>query len=143
MSVIDNALQALFINGCKIKKLWTNASLGSSFAAQTISVSNALDLDFLIMSLATDSRGIIGTYIVFRDMEYIAYGNGAVPFQRTIEWSNNKIIFGVGEILSSGWKTDNAAMKPQTIYGIQLLGGVIHKLKTLAASLFLRREVLA
>ena len=34
-----------------------------------------------------------------------------------------EIIFGVGEILSSGWKTDNAVMKPQTIYGIQLLGG--------------------
>ena len=108
MSVIDNALQQLFTNGCKIKKLWTNASL---------------DLDFLIMSLATDSRGIIGTYIVFRDMEYIAYGNGAVPFQRTVEWNDNEIIFGVGEILSSGWKTDNAVMKPQTIYGIQLLGG--------------------
>lgn len=142
MSVLDNALQALFVNGCKIKKLWTNASLGSNFAAQTISVSNALDLDFLIMSLATNSRGVVGTYIVFRDMEYIAYGNGAVPFQRTIEWSDNKIIFGTGEILSSGWKTDNAAMKPQTIYGIQLLGGVIHKLKTLAASLF-GKEVLA
>lgn len=143
MSVIDNALQQLFTNGCKIKKLWTNASLRSDFAAQTISVSSALDLDFLIMSLATDSRGIIGTYIVFRDMEYIAYGNGAVPFQRTVEWNDNEIIFGVGEILSSGWKTDNAVMKPQTIYGIQLLGGVIHKLKILAASLFGRKEVLA
>lgn len=123
MSVLDNALQALFTNGCKVKKLWENASLGSVFAAQTISVSDTLDLDFLIMSLATDSRGIIGTYIVFRDMEYIAYGNGAVPFQRTVEWNDNEIIFGTGEILSSGWKTDNAAMKPQTIYGIQLLGG--------------------
>lgn len=123
MSVVDNALQQLFTNGCKIKKLWTNASLGSKFAAQTISVSNALNLDFLIMSFATDSRGIIGAYIVFGDMEYIAYGNGAVPFQRTVEWNDNRIIFGVGEILSSGWKTDNAAMKPQTIYGIQLLGG--------------------
>lgn len=123
MSVLDNALQALFTNGCKVKKLWENASLGSVFAAQTISVSDTLDLDFLIMSLATDSRGIIGTYIVFRDMEYIAYGNGAVPFKRTVEWNDNEIIFGTGEILSSGWKTDNAAMKPQTIYGIQLLGG--------------------
>lgn len=123
MSVVDNAIQQLFKNGCKVKKLWTNAASGSDFPAQTISVSSALDLDFLIMSLATDSRGIIGTYIVFRDMEYIAYGNGAVPFKRTVEWNNNKIIFGVGEILSSGWKTDNATMKPQTIYGIQLLGG--------------------
>lgn len=34
MSVVDNAIQQLFKNGCKIKKLWTNASITSSFAAQ-------------------------------------------------------------------------------------------------------------
>ena len=38
MSAIDNALQALFANGCKVKKLWMNASPTSQFTAQKINL---------------------------------------------------------------------------------------------------------
>ena len=46
-------------------------------------------------------------------------------------------------ITNAGTSVRNDYAMPLTIYGIQLLGGVIHKLKSLAAPLFGRKEVLA
>ena len=51
MSTLDNALQALH-KMARSEVVWTNASPGSSFPAQTISISGLQDYDFIIITLA-------------------------------------------------------------------------------------------
>ena len=34
MSVLDNALRALFVNGCKVEEVWRNASPASNNVMQ-------------------------------------------------------------------------------------------------------------
>ena len=154
MSVLDNALQALLLNGCKVKKLWTNAASGSDFPAQKISLSMA-KYDAALIELKTSKSDAASEYcrICFKGKDdwADAFANAqrdAVVEIRTRQYS----VSSTGVNFQSGYGKSVSSMSssvrndyaiPSTIYGIQLLGGVIHKLKTLAASLFLRREVLA
>lgn len=57
MSLIDNALQTLFKLGIEVKKVWENASIGSSFAAQTINIGTA-DYDFLVITSVTNDGDV-------------------------------------------------------------------------------------
>lgn len=153
MSVVDNAIQQLFKNGCKIKKLWTNASITSSFAAQDVSA-NTTGCDGVMVTFRRSSSvdaAPSGTAIVMNygggDQILIEYA--ASMLFRDVVWnSRSKITLSdckrlMQYAVSGSRETENALLIPVAIYGIQLLGGVIHKLKILAASLFLRREVLA
>ena len=150
MSVVDNAIQQLFKNGCKIKKLWTNASPRSSFPAQDITVpSNNADILYIPIKAYSDTESDLSGSSVF-----ITFGRGnqaiaqrqARIVSRGFQWlKRTKIsVYDALDVMTyAGTRTnDNTLLIPEAIYGIQLLGGVINKLKTLAASLF-RREVLA
>ena len=151
MSVVDNAIQQLFKNGCKIKKLWTNASITSSFVAQDVSV-NTSGYDGTMVSFRrnnTDDGAVSGTALIVNygggDQVLIEYA--ATMLFRDVVWnSRSQIKFGdckrlIQYAVSGSRETVNNLLIPVAIYGIKLLGGVIHKLKTLAASLFTRREV--
>lgn len=153
MSVVDNAIQQLFKNGCKIKKLWTNASITSSFTAQDVRA-NTTGCDGVMVTFRRTSSSDAapsGTAIVMNygggDQILIEYA--ATMLFRDVVWnSRSKITLSDCQrvmqyaVMGSRQK-ENALIIPVAIYGIQLLGGVINKLKTLAASLFSRREVLA
>ena len=151
MSVVDNAIQQLFKNGCKIKKLWTNASPTSQFAAQKITADmGAFDQVQILLRESTSS-----TYpyyfiedfkknddgVIVRMLNYDKTGTTVGASYRTVDVGNTGIAFGAGYINQGGVQANNYNL-PIIIYGIQILGGVIHKLKNLAASLFTRREVL-
>jgi hypothetical protein len=151
MSVVDNAIQQLFKNGCKIKKLWTNASITSSFTAQDISVKTT-GCDGVMVTFRRASSGDAassGTAIVMNygggDQILVEYA--ATMLFRDVVWnSRSKITLSdckrlIQYAVTGSRETENALLIPVAIYGIKLLGGVIHKLKTLAASLFTRREV--
>ena len=153
MSVVDNAIQQLFKNGCKIKKLWTNASITSSFTAQDVSA-NTTGCDGVMVTCRRASisdAAASGTAIVMNygggDQILVEYA--ATMLFRDVMWnSRSKITLSdcqrVMQYAVTGSKqTENALIIPVAIYGIQLLGGVIHKLKSLAAPLFGRKEVLA
>lgn len=152
MSAIDNALQALFVNGCKIKKLWTNASPTSQFTAQKINLTLS-NYDAVLAEFKTSTATSASEYcrICFEDNEdwadTLANANlNEVVEIRTRQYavSSTGVQFQQGygkSITNAGTSVRNDYAIPLTIYGIQLLGGVIHKLKTLAASLFTRKEV--
>lgn len=150
MSVIDNALQALFINGCKVKKLWENASPTSNFSAQKITVDmGAFDQVRILLRESTSDTYpyyFIDDFeknddgIIVRTLNYNKTGATEAASYRTVDVGNTGIAFGAGYINQGNVQANNYNI-PIIIYGIQLLGGVIHKLKTLAASLFTRKEV--
>lgn len=139
MSVIDNALQALFINGVKLIKLWENSSPTSNFAAQKLQLSLAEYDEVEIRALmSTTSENAI----IIR----IPVGENGTLFKPLIQSLRYREITSVdasGVTFSTGqnatWNgnsvTNNNQLIPVAIYGIKLLGGVIHKLKILAASL--------
>lgn len=153
MSVVDNAIQQLFKNGCKIKKLWTNASITSSFTAQDVSA-NTTGCDGVMVTFRRNSSrdaAPSGTAIVMN------YGGGdqiliefaATMLFRDVVWnSRSKITLSdcqrlIQYAVTGSRQKDNALIIPVAIYGIKLLGGVLHKLKSLAAPLFGRKEMLA
>lgn len=133
MSVIDNALQALFINGCKIKKLWTNASITSSFVAQNVSV-NTSGYDGIMVSFRRrniDDEAASGTALIVNygggDQVLIEYA--ATMLFRDVVWnSRSQIKFGdckrlIQYAVSGSRETTNNLLIPVAIYGIKLLGG--------------------
>lgn len=133
MSVLDNALQALFVNGCKIKKLWTNASITSSFAAQDVSA-NTTGCDGVMVTFRRASIGDAapsGTAIVMNygggDQILIEYA--ASMLFRDVVWnSRSKITLSdckrlIQYAVTGSGETENALLIPVAIYGIKLLGG--------------------
>ena len=153
MSAIDNALQALFSMAHK-ELLWKNASPTSSFAAQNVSVNTAgYDGVMVPFRRAANTDGeVSGTAIIMNygggDQVLIGDYAGTNLFRNVIWDSRTQLQFkDAGRLkqyaVSGSVTTENQMLIPVAIYGIQLLGGVIHKLKTLAAPLFGRKEVLA
>lgn len=134
MSVIDNAIQQLFINGCKIKKLWTNASPTSQFAAQKITLSMT-NYDAVLAEFKTSRSATASEYcrICFKGNEdwADAFANSqsnAVVEIRTRQYvvSSTGVQFqqGYGKSVSSAsTSVRNDYAIPLTIYGIRLLGG--------------------
>lgn len=155
-NLIDNAIQQLFKDGCKIVKLWENASPTSSFEPQDILVPCG-EYDGIVISYKSSNAS--QTYEFISGCRYkedtmlpgeiatsIDSGGQSAQFNfRNNVLQANKIIFYGAwyKTVESGANTvnNNALIIPIIIYGIKLLGGVIHKIKSLAASLF-RKEVL-
>lgn len=155
-NLVDSAIQQLFKDGCKIVKLWENASPTSNFSAQKIPIVNLLDHRFLMVigrlsttntypavSVADTKSTIAGELMRFINLRSESttssiYRSYAIE-DTGISFSDCALKAGEsGELITS-----NAYDIPVILYGIKLLGGgVIHKIKSLAASLFGRREVL-
>ena len=120
MSVIDNALQACFKESVKILKKWTNASPTSNFVAS----------------------------FCFCEIRKSVFPTAQPYYLRTrkITVNNTGVTFGAGTQYESDWSNNinNGVAIPAEIYAVKfIMGGVIHKLKSLAAPLFGRKEVLA
>lgn len=132
MSVLDNALQALFVNGCKIKKLWMNASPTSSFAAQKITTDrNEFDMTAILFRLSITNPREDLTFCEKNGQGQAQFvlGQNAAPYitnrYRGFTVSSTGVQFNVGYIARSSQAEgqDNTVAIPIAIYGIQLLGG--------------------
>lgn len=154
MSVINNALQVLLGLAIEVKTLWQNASPGSSFAEQNLTV-NTAGCDFILIPLkgnATATGGTVGGAILIGKVgeagQHVAQNSARIE-SRGVTWtSTTQIAVGncqsVTDYSNTATRVNaNSHMIPLCVYGIKLLGGVIHKLKILAASLFARKEVRA
>lgn len=115
----NQALQNLILMNRKkieIKKVWTNASIGSKFGAQTLRISTTADYILILTN-----RG--ETIVVPKNAEGISYyGCEAYANQRTFTYTNNSLAVTTGEVLkssSSGWQTDNTVLKPWYIFKIK------------------------
>ena len=96
-----------------IKKVWENASIGSDFAGQTLSISCTASYILILTN-----RG--ETIIVPKDAgKIVHYGNEAYPTQRSFTYTSNSLVVSVGEYLNSGWKTGNGYMKPWRIFALE------------------------
>lgn len=106
------ALAAL--GGAGIKKLWTNASIGSDFGAQTITLPSSTATHILIL----DTRGQV--FIIPKDAGKITcYATEAYPTQRSFTYTDTKLVVSIGEYLNSGWKTGNSYLKPWQIFALE------------------------
>ena len=106
------ALKAL--GGAGIKKLWTNASIGSDFGAQTITLPSSTATHILIL----DNRGQV--FIIPKDAgKIICYATEAYPAQRSFTYTDTKLVVSIGEYLNSGWKTGNSYLKPWQIFALE------------------------
>ena len=133
MSVVDNAIQQLFKNGCKIKKLWTNASITSSFTAQDVRA-NTTGCDGVMVTFrraSSSDAGPSGTAIVMNygggDQILIEYA-AAMLFRDVVWNSRSKITLSdckrlIQYAVTGSRETKNALLIPVAIYGIKLLGG--------------------
>lgn len=105
------ALKAL--GGASIKKVWENASIGSAFGAQTLQISTTADYILILTN-----RGV--TIVVPKNAgKIIYYGSEAYPNQRGFTYTDNSLAVTIGEVLNSGWQTNNNALKPWYIFEIK------------------------
>lgn len=105
------ALKAL--GGASIKKVWTNASIGSAFGAQTLQISTTADYILILTN-----RG--ETIVVPKNAGKIThYGCEAYPNQRGFTYTDNSLAVTIGEELNSGWQTNNNVLKPWYIFEIK------------------------
>ena len=134
MSVVDNAIQQLFKNGCKIKKLWTNASPTSQFTAQKINLTLS-NYGAVLAEFKTSTAISASEYcrICFEDNEDWADTLANTNLDEVVEIrtrqyavSSTGVQFQQGygkSITNAGTSVRNDYAIPLTIYGIQLLGG--------------------
>lgn len=135
-SLTDSALQQLFKDSCKIKKLWTNASPLSQFAAQHITIARA-GFDYIGMQANWNNEST--------NTELATYAAGTF----TIAKRNVAVIdkgLSIGDGLSG--QTGYGDLRPYwfiptIVYGIKLLGGALRKVKKALCALLFRKEVLA
>lgn len=139
MSAIDNALQALFANGCKVKKLWMNASPTSQFTAQKINLTLS-NYGAMLAEFKTSTAISASEYcrICFEDNEDWADTLANTNLDEVVEIrtrqyavSSTGVQFQQGygkSITNAGTSVRNDYAIPLTIYGIQLLGGAIANL---------------
>lgn len=139
MSVLDNALQALFANGCKVKKLWMNASPTSQFTAQKINLTLS-NYGAVLAEFKTSTAISASEYcrICFEDNEDWADTLANTNLDEVVEIrtrqyavSSTGVQFQQGygkSITNAGTSVRNDYTIPLTIYGIQLLGGAIANL---------------
>lgn len=143
MSVLDNALRALFVNGCKVEEVWRNASPKSSFAAQSISV-DLSGYDMVMIQHGTYTNGTLFSYVtdiapvqkLETDRSTLIWGtlcqSGTATSTRgynalrDYDKDGNNINFRNGSrALELTTVSDNKTCVPYKIYGIKLLGGGI------------------
>lgn len=134
MSVIDNALQALLGLAVEVKTLWPNASPGSSFAEQNLTV-NTAGCDFILIPLKGDASiagGTVGGSILIGKVgeagQHVGQ-NAARIESRSITWtSTTQIAVGncqsVGDYNNAATRVNtNSHMIPLCVYGLKLSGG--------------------
>lgn len=108
------ALKAL--GGAGVKEVWRNASIGSDFGKQTITLPSSTASHAMIVT----NRGE-AIVIQKNGGRIIHYGCEGYPTQRSFTYTDGALAVSIGEYLSSGWKTGNGYMKP---YYVFLLEGV-------------------
>ena len=148
MNELDNALRQIWTHGVKLIEEWRNASPGSNFLAQTIQFPDKYNFAAIVGSdYATGviilEKGMTGSLI------RIGAINSSSAFwvaQRHITWDNNGLDFDSSYIKyasdSNQPSANGAYCKPALIYGIQVLGGVLLKIKEVLTAPR-REEVLA
>ena len=109
------------LQGITIKKVWENAAIESTFAAQTINIGvTRQQCDALLIPMWNSSRSLVGLYWITKDeFQLVLYGIQAYPCQRSVEWVNDTLVFSISEILTSEWQTNNDNMKPRAVYAIK------------------------
>ncbi len=130
MSILDNALQALFKMAHK-EIIWENASPASSFADQTIALATLADHD-AVMAQFGNSTNIPETtsYQIFlknKSAYIITYSNlqaSAYIYvrSRTVEVTAANIIFGdcyAHATVNQNASVQNGFAIPQVIYGLK------------------------
>lgn len=130
MSVLDNALQALFSMAHK-EILWENASPTSSFAAQTIDLNlseyDAIEIEAgkMTTSLVVNSFKISKSdnYDVL-NLQFLYGANSKIyGYYRPVEVriSENKLIFNAGYITSNSQDAqNNISCIPLRVFGMKL-----------------------
>ena len=130
MSVLDNALQALFSVAHK-EILWENASPTSSFAAQTIDLNlseyDAIEIEAgkMTTSLVVNSFKISKSdnYDVL-NLQFLYGANSKIyGYYRPVEVriSENKLIFNAGYITSDSQDAqNNISCIPLRVFGMKL-----------------------
>lgn len=110
-----DALAAL--GGANIKRVYSNASPGSAFPAQTVQ-NDMGDYPkyFVLFGYGSHPCALA---IVEKSEKTLCYGVVSAAAQRTITINNNNFVVSVGELVSSGWQTNNSVMVPLEIYGMK------------------------
>ena len=153
-NAIDIGLRQSMQDQVKKKVLWENASPGSSFAEQKITIPDILNYDYTDIDykptttsptrkcertpIETDGSGTLVGFL------NLGSNSATASIYRTFDIASDGITFKDCEYKSG--QSGNASVVntyniPLTIYGIKVVGGVIRKLKTLAVPIFLRWEV--
>lgn len=116
----NQALQKLIAmnkNKAEIKMVYKNASPESEFKAQTVPNDMGDYPKYLVMFGYGPHPCALA--IAEKSKETICYGIVSAAVQRTITINNNNFVVSIGEILSSGWQTNNNLMVPLEIYGMK------------------------
>lgn len=136
MSVLDNALQQLFKDGVKIKKLWTNASPLSQFAEQHITIARA-EFDYIgiqanwntsptgNVELVALVENKVGKATEFYGTELATYTTGTFTIaKRNVMVIDKGLSIGNGLSGQTGYGDFRPYwFIPTIVYGIKLLGG--------------------
>lgn len=125
MSTLDNALQALYRMAIS-EVLWTNASPGSSFPAQTISLPGLQDYDFIIITFAYST----GAYPSLSMLSGTNVGEniganipGSVVGRRSCTIQSGGIQFAAANRLTTyggNATTDNGVVIPRSVIAFKL-----------------------
>lgn len=109
------ALKAL--GGASIKRVYSNASPGSAFPAQTVSNNmGGYPKYFVLFGYGSSPCALA---IVEKNKKTLCYGIVSASAQRTITINENNFVVSIGEMISGGWQTNNNAMVPLEIYGME------------------------
>lgn len=139
-SKIDNALQQLLKLGFEVKKLWTNASPTSAFAAQTVTLSGGSKYDAVLIEYLpstadySDTNGTLIPLIVpLKHKNYLNYIANTEKKETIAELRSRAVTFTGGTAVfataygfsisstSRSERTDYAI--PVSIFGLNFIGG--------------------
>lgn len=134
MGATDKAIQTLFKLATEVRTLWKNASPGSAFAEQRLSLqANVYDFTVICCKGSTDTAGQTGGGTVVLGLNgetgQVLTENSARMVRRSFSRdSDGKIYIGDCEYTSqynqaASRVTKNNATIPMIIYGIKLMGG--------------------
>lgn len=131
MSVLDNALRALFVNGCKVEEVWRNASPASTFPAQKITTDlSSFDLVVILSRLTNENvrEGLAMCEKNGQSQTQFVLGQNKAPYMtsryRGLTASATGVQFNAAYMAKSSQaeSQDNTAAIPVVIYGIKVLG---------------------
>ena len=110
-----DALKAL--GGASIKRVYSNASPGSAFPAQTVSNNMGGYSKYFVLFGYGQSPCALA--IVEKNKKTLCYGVVSAAAQRTITINENNFAVTIGEMISGEWQTNNNVMVPLEIYGME------------------------